>query len=129
MTTNTYLGTFVLLTIIGVATGACGGCEKTPVYPPINTAGAGGTGSGGASPSSDPCYRACGHLERLDCELARPLDGVTCEQLCRQIPNLKANANCVAEVTSCEEVDACTTGEAPQAPRGIGGSAGTRGAP
>jgi hypothetical protein len=46
----------------------------------------------------------------LKCPEAETVDGVTCQDLCRQIVTLGHASECVAHAASCNEANNCTDG-------------------
>lgn len=60
---------------------------------------------------SDLCAPACEHLRDLGCEEGDPLeDGTTCEMFCLQTQTKghRLNLPCVIQISSCEDLFACT---------------------
>lgn len=91
----------------------CAGCESRPVTPSGGqgggcSAGASSGGSGGSLQTVDPCDLACENFVRMKCPQAEAVDGVTCADLCRQVPILTKTAPCAARAGSCESADECS---------------------
>ena len=119
--------TAALFAAFGTFLGACNGCGKDPVYPPQPNAG----GAGGGAPY-DYCAFACKHLEDMQCELAKPMDGITCTDLCHQVPEMEASVNCVIASDNCNDAEGCSaspTAVANPSAKSSGGAGGTAGQP
>lgn len=111
------------LFLFGALLTGCSGCETLIVTPSNGTGGLGGQGNAGGPGGSggtvnllDACGKACLNFELLRCPQAEDSpdqDGnmISCEDLCRQIPELERSAGCVASARSCNEADLCSTGE------------------
>lgn len=100
-------------TILAMLLVGCAGCETKPVNSP------GGAGAGGGLLVVDSCDAACANFARMGCPQAETTDGVTCSDLCRQVPILIQTAPCAARAASCNEADNCSS-----VPDGSGGSGG-----
>ena len=81
---------------------SCASCRGTPNGPDVTDAG-----------DEDACARACGRLAALGCPEAEPTDaGAPCVEVCR---NTEASGvvtfapECVANATSCDDVDRCVS--------------------
>ncbi len=96
-----------ILLILGAMLTGCASCEPTR---PITPGGAGGGGgAGGAIQVVDACDVACERAAALKCPVAETVDGVTCADLCRQVPVLRGSAPCAAKASDCAAFDACSS--------------------
>ena len=91
---------YVFCLAFGAVLGGCAGCDTHPVRPGI-------TDPGGA-PGVDPCDLACEHAATLGCPQAQTEGGVTCSELCRQVPVLRDSAKCAATAGDCAAFDTCS---------------------
>jgi hypothetical protein len=56
------------------------------------------------------CPQVCLHLQVLQCESGKPVDGVTCEQFCveTQQAGHSLDLSCVLTILDCNAINSCT---------------------
>lgn len=94
-----------LLLLLGAILAGCAGCDTKPSNTPTGGTG----GAGGAMQVVDACDVACERAAALKCPQAETVDGVTCADLCRQVPVLRDSAACAARASDCAALDECSS--------------------
>lgn len=95
-----------ILLVLGALLTGCASCESNRPVTPGGVGGGGG--SGGAMQVVDACDVACERAAALKCPQAETVDGVTCADLCRQVPVLRDSAKCAARASDCPAIDECS---------------------